>query len=187
MRGNVIGVMFIDATNADVTNGKRDILFLAGEEAVSDLIIDGDNTRYYVYNAVRDGEITTVKVAADAVNLDDPTFDPGDDSNMVFTNVQTNNKGIITSVNDVDTYGTMYAWSATGIWKLSGEYTVGLGASKQRMTVATDAKIFRIDTDGKITKLDSVKDIYSDANDEVLYFFDDGEVSSALILNKVNP
>ena len=168
MRGNVIGVMFIDATNADVTNGKRDVLFLAGEEAVSDLIVDSDNTYYYVYNAVQDGEITTVKVAANAVNLDDPTFVAGDDSNMVFTNVQTNNKGIITSVNNVDTYGTMLDIPATGIWKLSGEYTVGLGAAKDRLTVATDAKIYRIDTDGKITKLDSVKDIYSDANAEVI-------------------
>ena len=166
MRGNVVGIMFIDATNADITNGKKDILFLAGAESVSDLITDSDNSQYYLYNAVCDGEIKTVKVLKTASGLT-----AGDDVNGVYTNAQTNNKGIITSVSNVSTVGYTKV-SATGVWKLSGDYTLGLTAAKTRYTVASDAKMFRIDTDGNITKIDDVKDIYSDASAKVIALLD---------------
>lgn len=71
--------------------------------------------------------------------------------------------------------------------KLSGEYTIGFGTDKNnpaRYTVAEDAKIFKIDTDGVITAV-SLKSITTDENDTVLYTLDDGQITN-LFVQEVN-
>ena len=71
--------------------------------------------------------------------------------------------------------------------KLSGEYTIGFGTDKNnpaRYTVAEDAKIFKIDTDGAITAV-SLKSITTDENDTVLYTLDDGQITN-LFVQEVN-
>jgi hypothetical protein len=166
---NVLGIVFIDATGATVTNATKDVLFLAGQESVSDKIVDSDNTVYYTYNAVKNGEITKVKVKA--VQDASSAIVAGEDSNGAYINAKTNNKDLITYADVVTSSGTYQVATgaeATGIWKLSGTYTIGLTANKYRYTVASDAKMFRIDTDGNITKIDSVSSIYSDANAKVI-------------------
>ena len=161
LRGNVLGIVFIDATGANVSNATKDVLFLAGKHGASKLVVDSDNNQYYEFNAVNgDGEITTVKVDADTANV-------STSANGAFTNVKTNSKNIITAVDLADNSDTYEEINENGIWKLSGKYTIGLGADKDRYTVATDAKMYRIDTDGNITKIASVDDIYSDSTAEV--------------------
>ena len=63
--GNIATVMFIavDTTKYNVTSGNQDILFFSPESA-SKKTEDKDDI-YYTYNAVVDGKITEVKVAAD--------------------------------------------------------------------------------------------------------------------------
>lgn len=91
VRGNnMLGFVFVDATGCDVVNGRNDITFLAGKEGMSKLKTDSDNNSYYVYNAVVDGKITTVKVSYDAT-----TLDAGVETNRVYQNVKYNNKGTI--------------------------------------------------------------------------------------------
>ena len=65
-----------------------------------------------------------------------------------------------------------------GVYKLSGAYTIGLGASKTRYTVASDAKMFVIDADGVITKVADVKNITTDTSAEYIALFDnaDGDI-----------
>ena len=72
---------------------------------------------------------------------------------------------------------TVYA-GVDGVHKLSGAYTIGLGASKTRYTVASDAKMFVIDSDGVITKVADVKDITTDTSAEYIALFDntDGDI-----------
>ena len=72
---------------------------------------------------------------------------------------------------------TVYTGS-DGVHKLSGAYTIGLGASKTRYTVASDAKMFVIDSDGVITKVADVKDITTDTSAEYIALFDntDGDI-----------
>lgn len=91
VRGNnLLGFVFVDATGCDVVNGRNDITFLAGKEGMSKLKTDSDNNSYYVYNAVVDGKITTVKVSYDAT-----TLAAGVETNRVYQNVKYNNKGTI--------------------------------------------------------------------------------------------
>ena len=178
VRGNnLLGFVFIDAAHCNVVNGKRDITFLAGKESMSNMKVDSDNNEYYEYNAVVDGQITTVKVRRDAA-----TLNAGTKVNGVYQNVKYNSKGTIAISgvaplsNDYTTVtGTLRAGTA-GIWKLSGEYTIGLsGATASqsvRYTVASDAKMYLVDTDGVITKVDNVKDYISDTTAEYIALVD---------------
>ena len=180
VRGNnLLGFVFVDATGCDVVNGRNDITFLAGKEGMSKLKTDSDNNSYYVYNAVVDGKITTVKVSYDAT-----TLDAGVETNRVYQNVKYNNKGTIATGGAEVTGYDVVENNTTGIWKLSGEYTIGLHSSttasaSTRYTVASDAKMYLIDTDGVITKVDDVKDFKSDATAKVIALLDkaDGDIA----------
>ena len=182
VRGNnLLGFVFIDATGCDVTNGKRDITFLAAKNGMSKMVTDADNNQYYEYNAVVDGKITTVKVDRYATGI----AVNNDSRNFVYENVKYNNKGtIITAGSTVSTDYDVVENYTTGIWKLNGEYTIGLdstttASASTRYTVATDAQMYLIDTDGVITKVTDVKDFVSDSSAKVIALMDkrDGDIA----------
>ena len=175
--GNLVTFMFIDATGAYTTNGKKDITFLAGQ-SVSKATYDVDGNVWYSYNAVVDGEITTVKVKGGNPDIGTAGYTK---DNVVGTNFKYNNKNLVTgatlpSSGMLNSY-TVYTGN-DGVHKLSGAYTIGLGASKTRYTVASDAKMFVIDSDGVITKVADVKDITTDTSAEYIALFDntDGDI-----------
>ena len=178
--GNLVTFMFIDATGAYTTNGKKDITFLAGQ-SVSKATYDVDGNVWYSYNAVVDGEITTVKVKG-GTNVTAAGTDGGyTKTNVVGTNFKYNNKNLVTGVT-LPSSGTLNSYTVytgnDGVYKLSGAYTIGLGASKTRYTVASDAKMFIVDPDGVITKVADVKDITTDTSAEYIALFDsaDGDI-----------
>ena len=177
--GNLVTFMFIDATGAYTTNGKKDITFLAGQ-SVSKATYDVDGNVWYSYNAVVDGEITTVKVKG-GTNVTAGTDGGYTKTNVVGTNFKYNNKNLVTGVT-LPSSGTLNSYTVytgnDGVYKLSGAYTIGLGASKTRYTVASDAKMFIIDSDGVITKVADVKDITTDTSAEYIALFDsaDGDI-----------
>ena len=193
-RGNgILGFMFVDAGHCTVSSGKRSVVFFAGKEGATKLQKDSDGKTYYEYNAVVDGAITTVKVADDATYTVGGTsttlFDAPNGANRkynrnyVFQDVQYNNKGtIVTDVAPVDSsdYTTR---TGTGIWKLSGAYTIGLtgtsAGNSVRYTVSDSAKMFLVDTDGNITKVEDVKNYISDVNAEFIALVDkrDGDIA----------
>jgi hypothetical protein len=181
---DVVTFAFIDATGAYVTNGKRDVVFLAAESATK-MITDGDNNQYYLYNAVVDDEITTVKVKA-AQDAGSVVVAGNDTVNQVVTNADYNNKGLLTSADSISAsdYTTL---TGTGVWKLSGSYSIGLGgttaSASVRYTVASDAKMYYIDTDGVITKIDDVKNISSDSTATYIGLLDvtDGDIAYLFI------
>ena len=181
---DVVTFAFIDATGAYVTNGKRDVVFLAAESATK-MITDGDNNQYYLYNAVVDDEITTVKVKAvqDAGSV---VLAGNDTTNQVVTNADYNNKGLLTSADAIS--GSDYTTlTGVGVWKLSGSYSIGLSGTTAsasiRYTVASDAKMYYIDTDGVITKVDDVKNISSDSTATYIGLLDvtDGDIAYLFI------
>ena len=185
---DVVTFAFIDATGAYVTNGKRDVVFLAAESATK-MITDGDNNQYYLYNAVVDDEITTVKVKA-VQDTGSVVLAGNDTVNQVVTNADYNNKGLLTSADNISS--TDYdridvSDHGTGVWKLSGSYSIGLGgttaSASTRYTVASDAKMYYIDTDGVITKIDDVKNISSDSTATYIGLLDvtDGDIAYLFI------
>ena len=182
----LVAFMFIDATNANVTSGKKDVVFLAGKESVSKHTTNYDGKTYYTYNAVVDGEITTVDVLSTVPNA-------GQDFNGVYTKLEYNNNGMVkgmSAVNpgdydvimDKDTdvkftnSGSDVVLAATGVWKLTGKYTVGLGgataATSTRYTVSDSAKMYYVDASGDITKLADTSEIFSDASSEFIALLD---------------
>ena len=197
VRGNnILAFAFIDATGATVTNGKNDVVFLAGDEGLTGRVYSSDGTDYYLYNAVVGGVVKQVKVATGAFT------GAGDDTaNYILQNPTYNNKDIITSIGDVS--GNDYAVydqymkaanreslttaEQQGIWKLSGAYTIGIGGSRAsdsiRLTVASNAQMYYIDTDGVITEIAEVSDIVSDTNDKVIALLDNstGDVAYLFI------
>ena len=108
---------------------------------------------YYLYNAVVGGEITTVKVAAGAF-----AGVGNDTSNYVRQEPDYNSKGVITGFahgltgyteyNQYNGNGGCTGALSQGIWKLSGDYTIGIGGIKAsnsiRLTVANNAEIFYV-------------------------------------------
>ena len=185
VRGNnLLAFMFIDVGQATITGGSNDVVFLAGKEGMTGHVYANDGSDYYLYNAVVGGEITTVRVAA---SVAESGFDGGDKKNVVFQNPDYNNKNIVTDFDAIGSGYSVVANGTTGIWKLSGAYTIGIGGSRAsqstRYTVASDAKMFYIDLDGVITKIAEVSDIASDADAEVIALMSttDGDIEYLFI------
>ena len=181
--GDVLSVVFVQATAGKVAESSKDVVFIAGE-SVSKRIVDVDDNEYYSYNAVVNGEITTVKVETTATTAG---LVPGAKTNAIFNSISVKD-GMITNSTAYagDGVNTIKAESyAFGLKKLSGEYTVGIytGANNTglvRMTLAQDVKVYLVNTDGDITA-GSVSSIVTDYNDAVLYTIDDGEITNLFI------
>ena len=182
VRGNnILAFVFIDASSdMKVTSGKQDVVFLAGDEGLTGRVYSSDGTDYYLYNAVVGGTVQQVKVATDAF-----AGAGVDTANYILQSPVYNNKDIITSFsgNVTDDYrvynqytGANVGTKTEGIWKLSGTYTIGIGGSRAsdstRLTVADNAQMYYIDTDGVITEIAEVSDIVSDTNDKVIALLD---------------
>lgn len=182
---SIVTMMFIDATSgASVSTSSKDVTFLAGK-SISGLITNSDNDQYYTYNAVVNGEITTVNVdAATDVSsiMTDGKLDSGV-TNALFSNVTTSDD-IITGLTAYNTSeGTNpYTANVKGTVKVSGDNTLGFGtgSSIKYFTAANDCKVFYADADGVITE-GSVSGIATDEDDRAYYVVDDGELTYVFI------
>ena len=191
--GTMVTIMFIQPEkNVEVTDGVSKTVFLA-KESVSNLIHDADGD-YFEYNAVVDDEITTVKVADD-VTVDGASL--ADSAtvkktlNGLYKSYNVDKHGIITGLTtykedmfDTKT-GKQGYLTDTGIDKVSKEYTVLVGASKETITCDDDATYFYVDVDGNISE-SSYKAIAQDDNDKVYLYAKDWMVQT-LFVEEVKP
>ena len=183
---NLLTVAFVDASAAGVKFDNKDIIYLAGASK-SNRITDGDDV-YYTYNAVVNGKITEtpVKVAATGVNYGVGVADGSADTNYIFNGYNDNKYDVIG--NFISFSGDLKAATVKGTVKLSGEYTIGFGTNKdnpaQRWTVSEKANIYKIDADGVITEVE-LKSITTDANDQVIYTYEDGQITN-LFVQEIN-
>ena len=182
--GTMANIVYIDATNASsISSSSSDVTFLANK-SVSGKITDSNNNVYYTYNAVVNGEITTVMVDA-TVDVSSVMTDGKlvGTKNAIFGNANYSNDNIITGLTayETSTAKDVYAAEATGTAKLSGDSTIGFGTSNiTYWTVAKDCKVFYVNTDGEISEY-STSSIGTDDNDVVNYIVDNGEVSYIFI------
>ena len=151
------------------------MLFLAGE-SVSDLIHDADDD-YFEYNAVVNGEITTVKVAEEL----------GDGLNGLYKSFSTNKYGVITKVTRYDSFDNttdskQAVNGGTGVDKRSGDYTVILDTADDNWTVSVDddAAFYTVDKKGNIST-GSYRSVVKDNNDKVYAVISDYLVQSLFI------
>ena len=179
---NLLTVAFIDASASGVKFDNKDIIYLAGASK-SNRITDGDDV-YYTYNAVVNGKITEtpVKVAATGVNYGVGVADGSADTNYIFNGYNDNKYDVIG--NFISFTGDLKAATVKGTVKISGEYTIGFGTDKdnpaERWTVSEKANIYKIDADGVITEAE-LKSITTDANDQVIYTYEDGQITNLFV------
>jgi len=188
--GTMANVMFIFVRDGSIIEDEgKDTIFLA-KESVSNLIHDktGD---YFIYNAVVDDEITTVKV--------DESL--GKTLNGPYKSYAMDKNGIITRVTaytpyDGDDSGKEALTDGIGIAKRSGNYTVILDTQSNNATPAvnnkvvtvdkTDEHIYMVDTDGKITE-GSYRSISEDDKAKVYAVIDDALVKYLFIESTDDP
>ena len=174
--GSMVTVMFImPESKVDVEDDSSKMLFLAGE-SVSDLIHDADDD-YFEYNAVVNGEITTVKVAEEL----------GDGLNGLYKSFSTNKYGVITKVTRYDSFDNttdskQAVNGGTGVDKRSGDYTVILDTADDNWTVSVDddAAFYTVDKKGNIST-GSYRSVVKDNNDKVYAVISDYLVQSLFI------
>ena len=172
-------VMFIavDTTKYNVTSGNQDIIFFSPESA-SKKTEDKDDV-YYTYNAVVDGKITEVKVAAD-VTINGTTgngyFSYKNSSKLVYTGASYTD-GVIT---DLTTENA--AWTVTGTKKLDGDYNIqlGNGVSVGNYVVSSDVKVYFLDDDGVITE-GNIKSVRNSDTDIATFTMKDGQITNLFI------
>ena len=182
--GSIVTMMYIDATTAkSVSTSSKDVTFLAGK-SISGLITNADNDKYYTYNAVVNGEITTVMV--DNTTLVPSVMRDGKlvVDNALFSNVTTSDD-IITGLSAYNTSAGSDPYvvnNVKGTVKVSGDNTLGFGtgSSIKYFTAANDCKVFYADADGVITE-GSVSGIATDEDDKAYYVVDDGELTYVFI------
>ena len=183
-------IMFIMPNiKAEVDDGNSKALFLAAD-SVSNLIHDKDGNSYFEYQAVMNGEPTTVKVAekvvVGATTMPASGVTAKDLGNRIYSRYSVDRDGIITSLTpyaattfatgDQTGYGEFI-----GIDKTSEAYTVRLGASKITVTVDEDADIFYVNKDGDIS-VSSYSAIAIDDDDKVYAVVDDYMIQTLVIV-----
>ncbi len=165
-------VVYIDATgtNVDVVGSSKDVIFVKGSSTGSSY--DSKLGTYYEYDAIVNGEITTIKVDTASRT----------EKNTLYGTVSYDSNGIAslddganadnpsTSANTY--YGVGTDKASNDIVKLGREYR----------TYTDDCKVFRLDEDGDIES-DSytVASIAKDENDKVWYKVVDGDVTMIVI------
>ena len=178
--GSMVTVMFIiPSVNATVIDGSKTTLYLS-QKSRSDLIHDEDGD-YFIYNAVVDGKIETVKVDVDAKC--GATAAAALDG--LYSDYTVSSKGYITGLTKYTSYTGTSAKTAvdgvSGIDKTSKEYTVTIGGTI--ITCADDMKVFFVDKDGKISE-SSYAAIYPDTNDKAYAVVDKYLVKTLVIFEK---
>ena len=173
--GDTLSVVFVYAKDSTKVHGSsKDITFIAGESR-SDRLVDIDDNDYYEYNAVVNGKITTVKI--DTTGSVDG-LEQGDKTNKLYNDVTTSDDMVIgaqwKSDKNVKPYNNL-----KGIKKMTGEYSIQIKGAT--LTVAENAKIFYVDTDGNITEV-ALKDIKTDVNDRAYYTLEDGEITNLFVV-----
>ena len=158
---------------------------------MSNLIHDTKySVSYYEYNAVVDGEPTTVMVASD-VKVNGATLSEiaAGQLSGIYGRYTTNKDGIITSLTSGTAYTSVNDESGiinglAGIDKVSKEYTILVGKNASgydyTITVDEDADIFYVDVDGDVN-VSSYSGIAIDDDDLVYAVVDDYMVQTLVI------
>ena len=182
--GKMVTVMFVlPQANVTVEDDNNKMIYFA-KKSVSDLIHDEDSD-YFEYNAIVNGEIKTIKV--------DETV--GKTLSGLYKSFTTDKYGVVSKTPstyanyDEDNNDTKQVLKGKGIDKTSKEYTVSIGYNEDGngkvtyadvITVDDNAKIYYVDKDGNISE-SSYKSITKDSNDMVYAIVEDNLVKTLVI------
>ena len=189
--GKMVTVMFImPGANVNVEDESSNALFIA-VDSVDNLIHDNDGD-YYVFNAVINGEIKTVKVDQNVKVVNaagvTTTLTSAQTKNVdgLFKGYSVDKYGIITTLRAYDAYSAntdkKVALTGVGIDKVSTEYTVKLDTANVEQVITCDdnMKVYYVDEDGNISE-SSYGAIAVDSNDRVYAVVQDYLVKTLVI------
>ena len=163
--GSVATVVYINATEAgsSVTGSSDNVVFVLGDSSVA-RSYDSVKGYYYTYNAIVNGEITTIESATQHT-----TFG-------MYNTITEDGNGVVTLSNTTGiTNGNGTGKEANGSITLNG--TV--------LSYADDCQVFYIDTDKNIS-VSSIGGIADDATDKVWYKVVDNEVVAVVIYQQIS-
>ena len=170
VKSGVAQVIYVDARGAVVNADATDIVYIAGD-ANSAKVTDADGD-YYVYKAVVDGEITTLKV--DATLAANQGLTSG--TNTVYKSVNYNTKGIVVSVGTAGISGTGTDKESNGTIGLNGAY----------YAYTSDCQVFYVDKDENIS-VSSIGAIIKDSTDTVKFVTNsDGKVVAIFVEEQIS-
>ena len=164
---SVASIVYISAADTVVSDANKALVYIiAGSE--SSLIKDADKGEYYTYDAVIDGEITTVDVAKDQKLSAD----------VLASKLTYNSKDVVTGITEYEDDNTKddYYFGGKGTAKTT-DGTVGLNS--KYYTYAEDVVVFKIE-DNEFSKV-SVTSIRDDVNDTFKAVIKDGEIIAIFI------
>ena len=175
----VATLVYIDATaaNTSIVTGSSDVVFVKYDATVkmTDNSIKG---KFYTYDAVVNGQITTIDVAAKADGTSPITH------SAMFTTMSTDVNGVVTLGSELTTANPASNTNGgTGIGTVKAENgTIGLGTGFY--AYADNCQVFYVDTNGNISQ-SSVAGIATDKTDDVDFKITDGEVTT-IVITQVN-
>ena len=151
----VADMIFVDARGADsISSDATEVVYIVGDNK-SPEIKDADG-EYYVYDAVIDGQITTIKVddglAETANGLTSGT-------NLVFKSVNYNDKGIVVSYGNAGLSGTGTQKEVNGTIGLDGKW----------YTYTDNCDVFYVEQNTENITVSSIGAIGNDTTDGVKY------------------
>lgn len=158
--GSAATIVFIDATATSTTveSSTKNVIFVLGDSTVGSSY-DSVKGTYYKYDAIVNGEITTIESANQIT-----TFG-------MYTTIAEDKNGVVTlSGNDGVNNGTGTDREANGAIGLKGEY----------YSYAKDCQVFYIDEDDNIST-SSIGGISKDTSDQVWFKVTDGDVTTIVI------
>ena len=158
-------IMYIDATASDVniSTSSSEVTYVAAASKEGKIVSsDGE---YWLYNAVVNGQITTIKTSKEI------------SANTVYGSVSYDSDNIL-NVDSAKPHTQLVTPGTAGTVKQSGNSTIGFGNGNNVVywSVASNCKVFYIDVNGKITE-SSLSSISTDTDDTVLAVQDDGELT----------
>ena len=163
--GSVASIVYISAEDTVVSDANKSLVYIiAGSESA--LVNDANKGEYYTYDAVIDGEITTVDVAKDAKLSGD----------VLASKLTYNSKDVVTKIAEYSTEGDDKMITGTGTLKTT-DGTVGLNGAYY--TYASDVAVYKIE-DNEFSKV-NVTSIRDDDNDTYKAVLKDGEITAIFI------
>ena len=170
---SVASIVYISAADTVVSDANKALVYIIAASK-SDLISDADKDDYYTFDAVIDGQITTVDVAKKLVD-DEKKLD----SDVLASKLTYNSKDVVTGITPYvgeESDKDDYAFSGKSTSK-TADGTVGLNGAFY--TYAEDVVVFKIE-DNEFSKV-SVTSIRDDVNDTFKAVIKDGEIIAIFI------
>lgn len=155
----------------DVYDDSSDLTLIVFDDD-ADLVVEADDVSYYEYNAIVDGEITTLKVEA-SKNIS---------KSMLWSSYSLNSDGLVKS------YTEKTNLDGNGNYTIKVEDDVVTIGSK-RFAWTDDVAVYVVDDDCNVGIID-IEDIQDDDNKDydpygaIWYVLDDGEVDTIVLFEK---